>query len=87
MTALHVLGADHFWSNVPMFVVLGLFVFLGAMALRTKFHHSSDRVSRASRQGGPPEGRGTDDLVLPGSVRLESASRADPNPDPEQEPR
>lgn len=36
MTALHVLGADHFWSYVPIYVVLGLFVFLGALALRTR---------------------------------------------------
>jgi hypothetical protein len=26
MNALHVLGAGHSWSNVPMFVVLGLFL-------------------------------------------------------------
>lgn len=46
MTALHVLGADHFWSNVPMFVVLGLFVFLGAIALRTKLQRTLDEEKR-----------------------------------------
>jgi hypothetical protein len=56
MTALHVLGADHFWSNVPMYVVLGLFVFLGAIALRTKLQRTLDKEKRldANAQGERP---------------------------------
>jgi hypothetical protein len=42
MNALHVLGADHFWSNVPMFVMLGLFLFLAAIALRTRSLPNAD---------------------------------------------
>jgi hypothetical protein len=39
MIALHAFGADHLWSNAPMFIVLGLFVFLGAVAVRTKLQN------------------------------------------------
>ncbi|MDA0797442.1 MAG: hypothetical protein O2826_02935 [Chloroflexi bacterium] len=46
MTALHVLGADHFWSYVPMYVVLGLFLFVGSIALRTKLQRTLDNEKR-----------------------------------------
>lgn len=57
MTALHVLGADHFWSNVPMYVVLGLFVFLGAIALRTKLQRTLDNEKQPNpnTQGEPSD--------------------------------
>lgn len=51
MTALHVLGADHFWSYVPMYVVIGLFVFLGAVALRTKLQRYADKDKPRSSDG------------------------------------
>jgi hypothetical protein len=47
MTALHVLGADHFWSNVPMYLALSLFVFLGAIALRSKLKSTLEEERRS----------------------------------------
>ena len=36
MLALHLMGGDHFWIDAPLLLVLSLFVFLGAAALRAK---------------------------------------------------
>jgi hypothetical protein len=43
-----VLGTDHFWSSVQMYVVLGLFVFLAAIAIRTQLQRYVATEKRAN---------------------------------------
>ena len=85
MTALHLLGADHFWSNMPMFVVLGLFMFLGLIALRSRIYRSANSVSFTSRPVEPREAHSQDGAFLPVSSRLQSRSAEDPKLYPTQE--